>query len=103
MTDEELNSAIAEASGWKPQTLDTDYNGVPWPDEPPDYCNDLNAMHQVECWMIGNMSLMTFWKYAENLSKHMTHLGSDGYIHATARQRAEAFLKTIKKLKEETK
>ena len=69
---------------------------------PPDYCGDLNAMHDAENWIIANKSsLWLFQDYAQNLRKNFQTLGLDGYIHATARQRAEAFLRTIGKWKEE--
>lgn len=81
MSEQEINIAIADASG------------LPWLD----YCNDLNAMHEAENWMIANKSLMNFWKYADTLKRHFSNLGDDGCIHATARQRAEAFLRTLGK------
>ena len=87
MSDEEINLAIAEACG---------------SDEPLNYCSDLNAMHDAENWIIANKSrLWLFQDYAQNLSKTFQRLGLDGYIHSTARQRAEAFLRTIGKWKEE--
>jgi hypothetical protein len=67
-------------------------------DHIPDYCNDLNAMHEAEKWMISNLRLLDFWQFAEELKRIVpANLGDDSYIHATARQRAEAFLKTIGK------
>jgi hypothetical protein len=61
--------------------------------EPPDYCNDLNAMHEAE-------KVLTFkdWEF------YCDELGGSfqGCAHATARQRAEAFLRTLGKW-EETK
>ena len=60
------------------------------------YHGDLNAMHAAEKWMHKNKSLKTFWDYAEELGKITpSHLGTDSVIHATAAQRAEAFLRTI--------
>jgi hypothetical protein len=90
MTNEEINIAIAEACGWKDS-------------EPiPNYCSDLNAMHDAENWIIANKSsLWLFQDYAQNLSKNSQTRGLDGYIHSTARERAEAFLRTIGKWKEE--
>ena len=98
MKPEQQRIKIAEACGWKP-----DKRGLGWlcphgyyaPE--PDYLNDLNAMHEAECWMMANKSLMTFWEYAGRLKKHFQNLGDDGYIHATASQRAEAFLRTLGK------
>jgi hypothetical protein len=62
----------------------------------PNYHGDLNAMHAAEKWMHKNKSLKTFWDYTEKLGKITpSHLGTDSVIHATAAQRAEAFLRTI--------
>lgn len=105
MTNEQINAAIAEACGWtnlelctcKLTTRGTRPVGSCYGPHIPDYCNDLNAMHEAESWMIKNKSLNTFWKYAGMLKRHFTHLGDDGYIHATARQRAEAFLRALGK------
>ena len=108
MSDQEINIAIAEACGWR----QSERNIAHWHhvSEPyshiltgdlPNYCNDLNAMHEAENWMIANKSLMNFWKYADNLKRYFSNLGDDGCIHATARQRAEAFLRTIGKWEEE--
>lgn len=106
MTDEQINRAIAEASGW------TDiHDSGPWhnhklwgypPERPgqggnaykymPDYCNDLNAMHEAEKRLDDNedyyfalLCALGNWPKA---------------IQATARQRAEAFLRTLGKWEE---
>ena len=56
----------------------------------PDYLNDLNAMHEAERTM-GDPQLWV--EYQSYLSDVM---GNVGWIyHATAAQRAEAFLKTL--------
>ena len=105
MTDEQINQAIAEACGW------TDiHDSGPWHNHalwgyPPmkpgqggnaykyllDYCTDLNAMHEAE--------------------RGLTQAQTDEYIAvlfdatyeaclATARQRTEAFLRTLGKWEE---
>jgi hypothetical protein len=111
MSDDEINREIAEICGWKihpaNRNLVTDPK-YPHSVQPigtiPDYCNDLNAMHDAENWIIANKSsLWLFQDYAQNLRKNFQTLGLDGYIHSTARQRAEAFLRTIGKWKEEAK
>lgn len=56
----------------------------------PDYLNDLNAMHKAESTM-GDPQL--WMEYEDNLAKVMNHVG--WVWHATAAQRAEAFLKTL--------
>ena len=101
MTDEQINAAIARACGWKSKE---ETNGVPWlwrrtksdgtiesSMEPPDYWNDLNAMHEAEA----TLSPHDLWTLAYNLP----HQGALNF-RATARQRAEAFLRTIGKWEE---
>ena len=101
MTDEQINIAIAEACGWKGHPFCKDMMGNPFPgwDTPPDYCNDLNAMHEAE------MVLSNYHKVIKNQSVIYFHLlhdiaGNLAFRKATARQRAEAFLKTIGKWEE---
>jgi hypothetical protein len=114
MTNEEINIAIAEACGWrwvrllKQEGLRDVVRGYPpntgcaGVDESyvPDYCNDLNAMHQAEKYLVSNLQ----WNlYTSHLA---TLCGWDSKVHdvrtmanvicsATARQRAEAFLRTL--------
>lgn len=63
----------------------------------PDYCHDLNAMHEVEALKASDM----LWcqNYQEHLRFTCDTQGFDWETcfiwHATARQRATAFLKTI--------
>ena len=134
MTDQEINIAIHEACGW---IFERD-NGGPYhnaghhlisgglkrgfkPDFQtwestwlifglPDYCNDLNAMHEAEKLLTecADDNYAKFQNYLYHLETTVCNaLGSDsgeegwsGYIaFATARQRAEAFLKTIGKWK----
>ena len=89
MTDEQINEAITGVTGlW-------DY---PYSSETKrmyDFCNDLNAMHEAEKTLTdANMFVMAH--HIERLvSAHGQH-----YFHATARQRAEAFLLTLGKWEE---
>lgn len=96
MSEQEINEAIAEAcgrernpdGGWYPD------NGLRVGTQAiPDYCTDLNAMHEAEDFLRGN----DFQRYAEMLD---SIIGSLGGIRATARERAEAFLRTLGKWKE---
>ena len=92
MTDKEINQRIAEVCGWRP-----DNRGLGWlsphgyyaPE--PDYCNDLNAIHEAE----KTLNKDQFMLYCDNLWP----LGNGVWeaIHATACQRAEAFLRTLGK------
>lgn len=105
MTPEAQRITIAEACGWTdlgrvhgPKV--TTLNGCPPNNKDaflnvPDYLNDLNAMHEAEKVLTFSMQV----NYAKLLAGHRT---SDGWIqnewaiiHATATQRAEAFLRTL--------
>ena len=109
MTNEQINEAIAKLKGWtKINELDkgyglppdftnkTDYLGRPIKNYPvweiPDFCNDLNLMHELERTM-GDPQLWV--EYQSYLSDAMGHVG--WVYHATAAERAESFLKTIGK------
>jgi len=85
MNNEQINAAIAEACGWK---------GCPECNESicednfiPNYCKDLNAMHQAE-WSLTDDQL---WRMAREIERN----DEQWYFRATARQRAEAFLRTL--------
>jgi hypothetical protein len=76
---------VAEACGW-PTGCYAPPNEQP---EIPDYANDLNAMHEAE-ETLG----------PEQARQYHNRLGRTGAVwlwHATARQRCEAFLRTIGK------
>jgi hypothetical protein len=91
MSEQEINEAIAKAcgrqrnpdGGWYPD------NGLRVGTQAiPDYCGDLNAMHEAE-----NVLDETQAKCYEAM---LVEYG----FHATARQRAEAFLRTLGKWEE---
>jgi len=104
MNEQEQRIAIAEACGWaiahncknvdqpeainvyKPMIIDGSRMGQTIA-LLPDYCNDLNAMHEAEKVLLIQHQI----PYGE-------HCGYD--LKATAAQRAEAFLKTIGKWEE---
>ena len=117
MKPEQQRIAIAEVCGWTEIEPCTCCDGVSRGYEPtpgahkkhlPNYLNDLNAMHEAEKRL----------KYSqrENYAESLYHVipqaittsddgehDFDGYfnlIHATASQRAEAFLRTIGKWEE---
>jgi hypothetical protein len=104
MTKEQINIAIAEACGW------TGFNPDNIPDclqytarSPsgkwgliPDYLNDLNAMHEAEK-VLGEIYSIKSCEYDDWLQSIIEH---DQKWRATARQRAEAFLKNINKWEE---
>jgi hypothetical protein len=128
MTNKEINIAIAEACGWLKFTQFTTYPKS-WGRTParyhkpiwsltsltdmtedectkygwhgdghiciahiPDYCNDLNAMHEAE----KTLNSEQLHEYYDKLEL----FNGWEYPSSTARQRAEAFLKTIGKWEE---
>jgi hypothetical protein len=102
MSDEQINMAIAKACGWYEEDNESE---ICWTrreltyclheDELPEYCNDLNAMHEAEKTIRNDK-----WKwlsFCNNLDDKCENEWNAGGIHATARQRAEAFLRTLGK------
>jgi hypothetical protein len=120
MSPEKQRIAIAEACGWTdirmsgpwectdPGQLREDLCGMqrqhPWREIVPDYLSDLNAMHAAEkvlpveeqgqyiCW-INDIVKAQPWSERDGISYEDAWLE----VHATAAQRAEAFLRTIGK------
>ena len=80
MTDQQINWAITEAIGADPH----------WKCAK-DYCNDLNAMHDAEKFLRDANLLFEYGMHITN-SHHYEYL-----LRATARERAEAFLRTLGK------
>lgn len=103
MTDEQINAAIAKACGWRKEDgvyvwtahgIDCTYPEL-W-----DWANDLNAMHQAEKVLTELQCAFFRTHLRERLEAHP----ASRYIwHATARQRAEAFLRTLGKWREVAK
>lgn len=100
MTPEAQRIAIAEACGWThiknfhTMKIKGMWLGYPPvnpiinnPNEIPDYLNDLNAMHEAEKVIFEKDAIWS--RYCEDL-----------FIHSTASQRAEEFLKTLGLLKD---
>ena len=90
MNSEQQRIAIAKACGWKPKTYGPDWHQSET--KMPDYCNDLNAMHELE----KGIENQQWWKFVY----HLTDICGGGTalgISATAAQRAEAFLRTLGK------
>jgi hypothetical protein len=110
MTDEQINIAIAEACGWTDFSSAGHAGSIQYGRKPgsslaswelPRYVNDLNAMREAEMTLsLGrdrkqwDISRAEFRSYLRLISGHF------GSIHATARQRAEAFLRTLGKWEE---
>ncbi len=99
MTPERINIAIAESVGWRLVTFSA---GAGWVcpntkvlcSTTHDYCNDLNAMHEVEA-TLSHIDLTEHWFRLEEMR------GTKGAAYATALQRAEAYLRVIGKWEEE--
>lgn len=113
MNEQEQRIAIAEACGWSGCTdpmcewRKADHlhkaRDVGFPESfstkrYPDYLHDLNAMHEAE-GILSPADQMDFSYHLKELACPIT--GEDWMaIHATAAQRAEAFLRTIGKWKD---
>ena len=104
MTDDQINAAIAEVCGWKKPSRKTVLNEKGFfvtqhAQSAPNYCTDLNAMHEAEKKLVGGISA----EYAEHLLEVTGRNWSDDiqFFCATARQRAEAFLRTLGKWEED--
>lgn len=102
MTNEQINATIAEACGWKAKgnTWLTPAGTPVFASDVPNYCNDLNAMHEAEVILselqLGHMAREIEWRMAREIK----HNETQWYFRATARQRAEAFLRTMGKWEE---
>ena len=101
MTNEQINIAIAKACGmrgvWEKKITSCGCDGQwdyfnPQGNRLPDYCNDLNAMHEAE--KVFDTAL--YCRYINELCD-LTIKGNNSMYMATARQRAVAFLKAINK------
>ena len=111
MNNRAINKAIAEFLGWKELDFHLDGKRI-LGDRPtfsngeivsytvdqyvPDYCNDFNAMHEAKETL--NFHQQT--DYVRNLMIQHKEFPMTNAFFATARQCAEAFLKTIGKWKE---
>ena len=91
MTDEQINIAIAQACGIDIEKYLMEEGGINT-SALPDYYNDLNAMHEAE--KIFDTAL--YCRYINELCDLTINANNSMYM-ATARQRAEAFLKTVNK------
>lgn len=112
MTNEQINMAIAKAVGWK----DNDHpdciakkrtkglmaeiwilrpdGELVFGNDIPNYCNDLNAMHEAEEVLCASHLHKDYALILGRIVKRRIRFDA---IHATAQQRAEAFLVTIGK------
>lgn len=118
MTTEQQRIKIAEACGWTgianygdgivkgfPEGLPTPYNCHR--SDVPDYLNDLNAMHEAEKVLIAQGLTEDYTDHLERICyieraeisfesyQEGVGWGHNEWFHATAAQRAEAFLRTL--------
>ena len=93
MTDQQINQAIAEACGivGKDQYGPLYQTQEGWVVDCPKFATCLNAMHEAE----KSLPIKKILIYFKKLEK-----GSSFWFRATARQRAEAFLRTLGKWEE---
>lgn len=107
MTDNAIRAACAEAVGWKDINAK---HGAPigrpahWDTEKdtrwfnlPDYLNDLNATHELEATLTKREILeyqIQLYRVASESDSFDGGYASWHYIHASARQRSESFLRT---------
>jgi hypothetical protein len=95
MSPDQQQIAIEKACEWEPLPEGYYHPDNPIGQTPPDYLNDLNACHEMEKGLFWDK-----WKwlaYVNNLNE-MPSLQDEWLcvsIHATAGQRAEAFLRTL--------
>jgi hypothetical protein len=111
MKDQEINTAIAESMGLIITEHEiyglVDQGGV----QMPSYTSDLNAMHEVT-QTLSESQMLQFTERLMRIIYNDDKLRIEGgavsrhttatMIHATARQRAEAYLRTIGKWKEQS-
>jgi hypothetical protein len=88
MTPDQQRITIATACGYKSYSWRLTSDGWLFADIVPDYLNDLNAMHEAE----KTLNYDQLDNYYFEMAKRMVRP-----YHATAAQRAEAFLRTIGK------
>lgn len=112
MTDQEINIAIAEACGWHHIIKDDEWgpDRALKPDQKfemgcaftniPDYCNDLNSMHEAEKVLTADQKYANLRFIAPDWKDWTDGKAYLKITYATARERAEAFLRTLGKWKE---
>jgi hypothetical protein len=118
MNNRAINKALAEFLGWKELDFHLDGKRI-LGDRPtfsngkvisytvdqyvPDYCNDLNLMHEAEK-LLDDDQWLEYMLNLQDVLQRDPHRGKwvvcQDNMHSTAAQRAKAFVKTIDKWKE---
>lgn len=101
MNPEAQRIAIAASVGIHLHDGDHAPSGYMFVDDLPDYFNDLNAMHEAESVLTFNQYHIMFIGLLQSITQRDWINGDktakQSAVHATAGQRAEAYLKTIGK------
>ena len=107
MTDQQINAAIAEACGWKEVRVNGSAgvykgfdNGVELRPDIPDYCTNLNEMHEAEKALTKSQVREYQCLMYDMACEISATQGRWMPYSATARYRAEAFLRTLGKWEE---
>ena len=87
MTDDQINIAIAESLGWKLLANNRWTKPCGIYADLPNYTSDLNACHEFEKALNTDDAHMYYWRLKQEIGWE--------YASATARQRCEAYLKTL--------
>ena len=99
MTNEQINIAIAETCGWRHEVLEPVDADKIWllPSDLPDYCNDLNAMHEA-MKTLSEEQVEKVWETLCDMIPINPHSFRNGLVFdAPSKVRAEAFLRVIGK------
>ena len=98
MTNQQINEAIAEACGivGKDKFGPLYQTQEGWVVDCPNYCTDLNAMHEAEKTLKGYNQIHTYVWHLNNRKDWETDFKLME-VHISARDRAEAFLLTLGK------
>lgn len=102
MKDYEINLRIAQFCGWKVYRFRVIPPNFPNSVQPlntiPNYCSDLNAMHEAEMTLRVEGDKDQVYAGSRDWFQACLSLLCDEPIHATAMERARAFLNTIEYL-----
>jgi hypothetical protein len=99
MTDEQINQAIAEACGIVGKSGEIYKTPDGWVVDCPKFATDLNAMHEAEKTLKGYEQIHTYVWHLNNRKDWETDFKLME-VHISARDRAEAFLRTLGKWEE---
>ena len=99
MTDEQINQAIAEACGIVGKSGEIYKTPDGWVVDCPKFATDLNAMHEAEKTLKGYEQIHTYVWHLNNRKDWDTDFKLME-VHISARDRAEAFLRTLGKWEE---